>query len=66
MRVAVLRRPRSPEALSTAWTTKTLRRSDMGGTGSQEFGHFEYVETLDPKTRELAALAAAAAGGCSH
>jgi alkylhydroperoxidase/carboxymuconolactone decarboxylase family protein YurZ len=38
----------------------------MGGTGSQEFGHFEYVETLDPKTRELAALAAAAAGGCSH
>ncbi len=27
---------------------------------------FEYSEVLDPKTRELCALAAAAAGGCAH
>lgn len=30
------------------------------------FLHFEYDDVLDPKTRELCALAAAAAGGCSH
>ncbi|HSH71302.1 MAG TPA: carboxymuconolactone decarboxylase family protein [Deferrisomatales bacterium] len=27
---------------------------------------FEFTEVLDPKTRELCALAAAAAGGCAH
>ena len=27
---------------------------------------FEFDDVLDPKTRELCALAAAAAGGCSH
>ena len=27
---------------------------------------FEFDDVLDPKTRELCALAAAAAGGCAH
>jgi len=32
----------------------------------QTFLQFEYEEVLDPRTRELCALAAAAAGGCGH
>ncbi len=32
----------------------------------QTFLHFEFEEVLDPRTRELCALAAAAAGGCGH
>ena len=34
--------------------------------GKQTFLSFEYSEVLDPKTRELCALAAGAAGGCGH
>jgi len=34
--------------------------------GRQTFLQFEYEDALDPKTRELCALAAAAAGGCGH
>ena len=30
------------------------------------FLNFEYDDVLDPKTRELAALAASAAAGCRH
>ena len=32
----------------------------------QTFLQFEYEDALDAKTRELCALAAAAAGGCGH
>jgi alkylhydroperoxidase/carboxymuconolactone decarboxylase family protein YurZ len=32
----------------------------------QTFLSFEFGDVLDPKTRELCALAAAAAGGCGH
>ncbi|MDW7711399.1 MAG: carboxymuconolactone decarboxylase family protein [Deferrisomatales bacterium] len=32
----------------------------------EKFLQFEYEDALDPKTRELCALAAAAAGGCAH
>jgi len=32
----------------------------------ESFLQFEYADALDPKTRELCALAAAAAGGCGH
>lgn len=32
----------------------------------QSILRFEYDDVLDPKTRELCALAAAASGGCSH
>lgn len=32
----------------------------------QTFLKFQYADVLDPKTRELCALAAAAAGGCGH
>ncbi len=31
-----------------------------------EILRFEFDQVLDPKTRELCALAAAAAGGCAH
>lgn len=34
--------------------------------GRQRFLQFEYDEVLDPKTRELCALAAAVAAGCGH
>jgi len=32
----------------------------------KEFLRFQYEEVLDDKTRELVALAAAAAAGCRH
>ena len=32
----------------------------------KQFLRFEYEEALDPKSRELVALAAAAAAGCRH
>lgn len=33
---------------------------------TQSFLSFEFSDVLDPKTRELCALAAAAGGGCRH
>ena len=34
--------------------------------GTHTFLNFEFEEVLDPKSRELVALAAAAAAGCRH
>jgi alkylhydroperoxidase/carboxymuconolactone decarboxylase family protein YurZ len=39
------------------------RRSEMP---KESILQFEYSDVLDSKTRELCALAAAAAGGCGH
>ncbi|RMG97429.1 MAG: hypothetical protein D6708_01455 [Candidatus Dadabacteria bacterium] len=33
---------------------------------AHEILKFQFEDVLDPKTRELCALAAAAAGGCAH